>query len=130
MHRPPFFTVDKLIKSNNIITEEEMKKENSSKKGMKRLHLSEINLDAIFWDLPQIKRKETFKKYIEKIKENKNSPEYKWVLSRFLEYGRVKDTLMLFSFEEIKKMLNELKLSGYTQKKWRRLLDVYGSKRK
>jgi len=91
---------------------------------------AKINLDAVFWDLPELRKKNRFKEYFDKIKTHRSSPEYKWFLSRFLEYGRARDTLTLFSLKEIEEMIDKLKLSEYTRKKWRRLLEVYGNKRK
>jgi hypothetical protein len=49
------------------------------------------------------------------------------LLVRFLEYARVVDTLKFFAMEEIAGQLSELKLRPYTRKKWKRMVEVYGT---
>jgi len=46
-------------------------------------------------------------------------------MSRFLEYGRVVDTLRYFTINEIKETLPDLKLTQYIRLKWNRIIDVY-----
>ncbi|MBU0701756.1 hypothetical protein KKE26_10790 [bacterium] len=79
-------------------------------------------LKAVFWDYPQFTDKENLRKYIQ---ENKNSSMYLWILKRFLEYGRVIDTISYFKIDEITNQLSELKLTPYTCKKWKRISEVY-----
>ncbi|MFW6140864.1 MAG: hypothetical protein ACOC5S_05875 [Acidobacteriota bacterium] len=56
---------------------------------------------------------------------------YTWVLKRFLENARVVDTLEYFSLQEIADMFPEIRLSPYSKKKWKRIIEVYGkTKRK
>ena len=85
-------------------------------------------LKAVFWDYPKFTNKKYLKKYLLK---NKNKTSYKWILYRFLENGRAVDTFSYFKKEEIVKLLPELKLSEYSFKKWKRIMEVYNeSKRK
>jgi hypothetical protein len=51
---------------------------------------------------------------------------YLWILKRFLEYGRVVDTISYFKIDEISKQLPKLWLTPYTYKKWKRIIEVYG----
>ncbi|MBI5373895.1 MAG: hypothetical protein HZA77_00560 [Candidatus Schekmanbacteria bacterium] len=81
-------------------------------------------LNAVFWDYPEFTDLQKLKKLIA---ENKNNSIYLWVLKRFLEYGRVIDTLNFFSLEEIAVNLQKLRLSKYAAKKWRRMIEVYGT---
>jgi hypothetical protein len=81
-------------------------------------------LKAVFWDLPQLAKREYLQKFI---LENRNLERtYQWLLSRFLEYGRVVDTLEYFSLQEISSQIPKLKLTPYTKQKWERILEVYG----
>lgn len=80
-------------------------------------------LKAAFWDYPQFTDIENLKK---NILESKGSKVYLWILKRFLEHGRVIDTLNFFSCEEISNQLPKLNLQPYTYKKWRRITEVYG----
>ncbi|MEW6619091.1 MAG: hypothetical protein AB1422_07070 [bacterium] len=80
-------------------------------------------LKAVFWDYPQFTNKENLKKYLQ---EEKNSSSYLWILKRFLEYGRVIDTITYFKIDEIAQQLHNLKLTPYTYRKWTRMIEVYG----
>ncbi len=80
-------------------------------------------LKAIFWDYPQFTDVDNFKKTL---LENKNNSIYLWILKRFLEYGRVVDTISYFNIDEVSKQLPGLKLTPYTYKKWKRIIEVYG----
>jgi hypothetical protein len=81
-----------------------------------------MKLQAIFWDYPRF----TDENYlIQFLKNNRDEKKYIWILQRFLEYGRVIDTLKIFSIEEITSYLQKLKLTEYSLKKWQRLIEVY-----
>lgn len=87
------------------------------------------HLEAVFWDYPQLKNEKNLKKFIKKSKKSKKI--YTWVLKRFLENGRVVDTLEYFSLQEIADILPEIRLTPYSKKKWKRIIEVYGkTKRK
>ena len=80
-------------------------------------------LKAIFWDYPQ------FTDRVQLVAFLKNKPSVKvrrWILYRFLEHGRVVDTLNYFNLDEIKANLALLKITPYTRKKWQRLIEIYG----
>ncbi|MBW2023726.1 MAG: hypothetical protein JRI51_12995 [Deltaproteobacteria bacterium] len=51
---------------------------------------------------------------------------YRWVLKRFMEYGRVVDTFKFFSVNEIARALEDLPLSPYAKEKWHRMIEIYG----
>ena len=78
-------------------------------------------LKAVFWDYPQFAEEEGLRNSL-----NQNKSLRIWIMSRFLEYGRVVDTLKYFTIDEIAEELPQLKLSDYTLKKWRRMIDIYG----
>ena len=80
-------------------------------------------LKAVFWDYPQFADKETLENYL---KQKPDKSLYLWIISRFLEHGRVVDTLQFFTINEIKENLPKLKLSDYTLVKWKRMIELYG----
>ena len=80
-------------------------------------------LKAVFWDYPQFTDKEILKNYL---KQEPDKSLYLWIISRFLEHGRVVDTLQFFTINEIKENLPKLKLSDYTLVKWKRMIQLYG----
>jgi hypothetical protein len=79
-------------------------------------------LRAVFWDYPKFIKMKYLKDYINK---NKNNKGYFWIMQRFIEHGRVVDTLTFFGLQEISKNLQELKISPYNRKKWSRIIEVY-----
>jgi len=79
-------------------------------------------LDAVFWDRPDLSTERSFKAFLSK---SRGGGAYTWILSRFLEHGRAVDTLKYFSISEIKEALSSLKLTGYTNRKWKRLIEIY-----
>lgn len=81
-------------------------------------------LKAIFWDYPSLTDSENLKKFIQ---EHSNSERiYMWLLKRFLEYGRVVDTLEYFPIKIISEQIPGIKLTPYSLKKWKRMIEVYG----
>ena len=84
-------------------------------------------LIAVFWDYPQFTDSKNLQKFLDQHRRNKeDSPEFAWMLTRFLEHARVVDTLAYFKLDEIVEFLPKVKLTPYTQKKWKRLIEVYG----
>ena len=80
-------------------------------------------LKAVFWDYPQF----TDSHFLLKTLNNeKNTGTCDWILTRFLEHGRAVDTLRYFSLAELKKKIDVVKISTYSYKKWKRLIEVYG----
>jgi elongation factor P--beta-lysine ligase len=81
-----------------------------------------MNLKRVFWDYYEFQDEN---KLLQFLKENKhNEYVYLWIMSRFLEYGRVVDTLKIFSLEEIEKNIDKLKISERSKKKWKRILEL------
>ena len=77
-------------------------------------------LKAVFWDYPQF----TDEKYLsEKIKGSDDI--FRWILSRFLEYGRAIDTMKYFSIYQINTNIDKIKIRPETRRKWKRLIEVY-----
>jgi hypothetical protein len=81
-------------------------------------------LKAAFWDYPQFAEETTLRSCLQ---EQKGTSLYYWLMGRFLEYARVVDTLKYFSIDEIAGQLPKLKIRPYTQKKWTRMVEIYGS---
>ena len=79
-------------------------------------------LKAVFWDYPQFAEEEGLRNYLE-LTQGK-SPRM-WIMTRFLEHGRVIDTLRFFTINEIKENLPDLKLNKYIRLKWNRIIEVY-----
>ena len=83
-------------------------------------------LKAVFWDYPDLCDNESIRNMLEKAREEKDIRTVHWIMSRFLERGRVRDTAILFKPKEIKKELAHIKISPRVRKRWERLLEVYG----
>ncbi len=79
-------------------------------------------LNAVFWDYPELTNPETIRQYLQ---ETDNPGMCHWLLQRFLEYGRVVDTLDFFSIAFIAEELPKLSLQPYTRQKWQRMVEVY-----
>ena len=79
-------------------------------------------LGAVFWDYPEFTDPDTIRRHLE---EQGNQRIFRWLLTRFLEHGRVVDTLAFFQLETIAQELPLLKLTPYAHKKWKRILEVY-----
>jgi hypothetical protein len=79
-------------------------------------------LKAVFWDYPQFTEEEALKS---SLKDNKGTSFYLWIMSRFLEHGRVVDSLRFFKLQEIVEFLPKLKLTSPTIEKWKRLIEIY-----
>ena len=88
---------------------------------------SEKYLKAVFWDYPELCNSERVKRLLDQARASKDDKTVEWIMARFLERGRVKDTAGFFQIAEIKAKLNDLKISGRAKKRWRRLLEVYGN---
>jgi len=82
-------------------------------------------LHGVFWDYPQFDSEESLLQTLERSRKEGDIALYRWIMRRFLEYGRVVDTLRLFSIDEIVEQLHALRLRPYTKKKWKRLIEVY-----
>jgi hypothetical protein len=79
-------------------------------------------LNAVFWDYPEFTDADTIRRHL---KEPGSQRVHRWLLKRFLEHGRVVDTLAFFRLDTISQELPRLHVKPYTYKKWKRILDVY-----
>jgi hypothetical protein len=86
-------------------------------------------LKAVFWDYPDLADIEAVRIFLEKAKKKEDAQAINWIMSRFLERGRIKDTAIFFKTEEIKNALATVKISPRARKRWNRLLEVYGNNR-
>ena len=82
-------------------------------------------LKGVFWEYPQFAKEEVISQTLERARRQRDVELVRWMMRKFLEYGRAVDTLRFFSIEEIAEHLRELRLSPYTRKKWQRLVEVY-----
>ena len=83
-------------------------------------------LKAVFWDYPELCNPENIKKTLNEARRNNNTEMIHWIMARFLERARVRDTSLFFRPKEIEVSLNSLKISSRARKRWERLLEVYG----
>ena len=65
-----------------------------------------MKLQAVFWDYPQFQQEDHLLPFL---RQNSSNQAYYWILARFLEHGRVIDTLSFFSLKEIASNLHKLK---------------------
>ena len=85
--------------------------------------MSSMNyLNAVFWDYPEFTVPDNVRKLL---REEGNKKVINWVLQRFLEHGRVVDTLSFFSIQTISNAIPHLRITPYAQKKWKRIIEVY-----
>lgn len=84
-------------------------------------------LKAVFWDYPELCDGERVQRAIAEARAREDQETIKWIMSRFLERGRFKDTKAIFRKEEIRERLPGLKISSRARRKWERFLEVYGT---
>jgi len=82
-------------------------------------------LKAVFWDYPGLTNEAAVRELLESARRAPDGDAFRWIMSRFLERGRVVDVKKLFPWNEIRAVLPRLKLSPYARKKWIRMLEVY-----
>ena len=83
------------------------------------------SLKAVFWDYPELTEEKAVREYAENARRSPDREALDWVLTRFLERGRVVDVRKLFDWAEIRSALPHLRLTPFARKKWTRMLDVY-----
>ena len=83
-------------------------------------------LKAVFWDYPELCNPDNIKKTLNEARLGNKTEMTHWIMSRFLERARIKDTALFFRPKEIEASLNSLKISSRARKRWKRLLEVYG----
>lgn len=88
--------------------------------------MSKNYLKAVFWDYPELCEPETVEKAIKNARERTDTQTLQWLMARFLERGRVRDTVCFFGAKEVQDMIKDLRISSRAKKRWERLLQVYG----
>ena len=83
-------------------------------------------LKAVFWDYPDLCDPNAVGEMLEKAREQSDTQTLRWLMARFLERGRVRDTAFFFRPKEVQDMMRDLRISGRARKRWERLLQVYG----
>jgi hypothetical protein len=83
-------------------------------------------LKTVFWDYPGLCDPEAVEKRHKEARSKNDSKTLEWIMARFLERGRFKDTASFFRPEKIRENLEALKISSRGKKKWQRFLEVYG----
>ena len=83
-------------------------------------------LKAVFWDYPGLNTPANINTVLRDAKDKGQRERIYWIMSRFLERGRVCDTALFFGLQEIEESFHALKLSPRARKRWKRLLEVYG----
>lgn len=79
-------------------------------------------LKAVFWDYPEFTDPDEIHRILQ---EQGNQRVRRWLLKRFLQHGRVVDTLLFFRLDIISTELPRLNLDPYSFKKWKRIVEVY-----
>jgi prevent-host-death family protein len=82
-------------------------------------------LKAVFWDYPELIEEKAVREYVDDGRRSPDPEALDWVLTRFLERGRVVDVRKFFDWAEIRSALPHLRLTPFARKKWARMLDVY-----
>ena len=85
-------------------------------------------LKGVFWDYPNHCDPDNIRTSLENAHKNANNQTVYWIMSRFLEKGRVKDIARFFRLKKIRDGLDHLKISPRAMKRWERLLEVSGDK--
>jgi hypothetical protein len=83
-------------------------------------------LKAVFWDYPALCDLESTRRVLNEARRKNDKKTVHWMMSRFLERGRVRDTAMFFRPREIRNNLEFLMISAAARKRWERLIEVYG----
>jgi prevent-host-death family protein len=82
-------------------------------------------LKAVFWDYPELTEEKAVRAYVEEACRSPERGALDWVLTRFLERGRVIDVRKFFDWAEIRSALPHLRLTLFARNKWARMLEVY-----
>jgi hypothetical protein len=83
-------------------------------------------LKAAFWDYPALCDPESIRRVLNEARLKNDKKTVCWIMARFLERGRVRDTALFFRPSEIRDSLKSLKISAAARKRWERLMEVYG----
>ena len=83
-------------------------------------------LKAVFWDYPALCDPESIRRLLNEAGRKNDKKTVYWIMARFLERGRVRDTALFFRPREIRNTLKSVKISAAARKRWERLMEVYG----
>jgi len=83
-------------------------------------------LKAVFWDYPELTEEPILRRKIQEAREGTPRDAFRWYMARFLESGRIAETLRFFGLDEIRRTLSSLKISPRAVSRWTRVLDFYG----
>jgi len=83
-------------------------------------------LKAVFWDYPELTDAAALGRKIQAARGSSVQDAFRWYLARFLERGRVVDTLRFFRIEEIRRVTPSLRISPRAVAKWAKILADYG----
>ena len=84
-------------------------------------------LKAVFWDYPELTDQATLGPRIQEARDSPIQDAFRWYLARFLERGRVVDTLRFFRLDEIRRIMPSLRISSRAVAMWTRILEYYGN---
>lgn len=82
-------------------------------------------LKSVFWEYTDFQNDDYLLQILKESRLKKDRGFLQWMMVRFLEYGRVVDTLKFFPLDEIADYFPHLRLTQYTKNKWSRLIEVY-----
>lgn len=82
-------------------------------------------LKAVFWDYPELTDEAVLSGNIREARAAPVPDTFRWYLARFLEHGRIADTIRFFSLDEIRRALPSLKISHRAAAGWTRVIDFY-----
>ncbi len=85
-------------------------------------------LKAVFWDYPELCDPDAIAGMLKQARKNSDTRTLEWLMARFLERGRVRDTALFFRPKEVQEMMKDLRISVRARKRWERLLQVYGDR--
>ena len=83
-------------------------------------------LKAVFLDYPALCDPESIRRVLNEAGRKNDKKTVCWIMARFLERGRVRDTALFFRPSEIRDSLQSVKISAAARKRWERLMEVYG----
>ena len=79
--------------------------------------MSKNYLKAVFWDYPELCDPDAIREALERAREISDTRTLQWLLARFLERGRVRDTALFFRPEEIRDAMKDLRVSPRARKR-------------
>ena len=83
-------------------------------------------LKGVFWDYPELMNESVLEKKIKEARASTLQDAFRWYLARFLERGRIADTLKYFRPDEIRRSISSLKISPRALAKWAEVLEYDG----